>query len=138
MKKLNTLRIALTASLLSVSGIAAAEFSDWDADGNGALSQEEWNTGWENEGAFDTWDSDDDGLLSQNEFETGIGDGEAFADNDDFGYDLWDTDGDGLLDSDEVNEGFYNTYDENSDNVIEEPEYDDFGDDMGDAGAFDV
>ena len=127
--------IAVTASFLSAASFAAGEFSEWDADGDGSITMQEWDAGLEEDGLFDNWDSDSDGLLSQDEFNEGF---EATDSDVTYDYDSWDSDGDGLLSSDETSAGLYDTYDENDNDVIEEPEYDDFGDDVGDAGLFDV
>ena len=76
------------------------------------------------------WDADQDGILSEEEFGTGFGENEAF--------DSWDADGDGLLSEDEFNTGVFGSYDEDDSGAIEEPEFGDIGDDMGDGGFWDV
>jgi hypothetical protein len=40
-------------------------YDSWDADDDGALSEDEFNTG-----AYDAYDQNDDGLLDENEFST--------------------------------------------------------------------
>lgn len=105
---------------------------DWDTDASGDVSREEWNTGMRNQGMFDEWDSDSDGLLTEDEFNEGL------AAGGDYDYQGWDSDNDGLLSQDETSEGLYDTYDENGDQRIDEPEFGDFGDDVGDEGLFDV
>ena len=105
---------------------------DWDTDASGDVSREEWNTGMRNQGMFDEWDSDSDGLLTEDEFNEGL------AASGDYDYQGWDSDNDGLLSQDETSEGLYDTYDENGDQRIDEPEFGDFGDDIGDEGLFDV
>jgi hypothetical protein len=49
-----------------------------------------------------------------------------------------DADGDGLLTEDEFNAGVYNGYDADDSGGIEEPEFGDGGDDIGDGGLFDI
>ena len=76
------------------------------------------------------WDTDQDGILSEEEFGTGFGENEAF--------DTWDADDDGLLSEDEFNAGVFGGYDEDESGAIEEPEFGDIGDDMGEGGFWDV
>ena len=76
------------------------------------------------------WDGDGDGAINEEEF--GAGFGEAGV------YGSWDEDGDGSLTEDEFNTGVYEGYDADDSGAIEEPEFDDVGDDMGDGGLFDV
>ncbi|SFH29899.1 hypothetical protein SAMN04488020_109181 [Palleronia marisminoris] len=106
LKKIASIGAILTA--LTAAPAMAQEIGEWDGDGDGALNQEEFNTGW-NEG---------------------IGDESAFS--------MWDEDGDGALTEDEYNTGVYNSYDDDGSGVIEEPEFGDVGDDMGDGGFWDV
>ena len=80
--------------------------------------------------AYGDWDTDGTAGISQNEFNTGFGEGGV--------YDSWDADGDGALTEDEFNTGVYGAYDRDDSGVIEEPEFGDVGDDMGDGGFFDV
>ena len=76
------------------------------------------------------WDTDGDGALNQEEFEAGFGEVGA--------YDTLDEDGDGALTEDEYNTGVFNSYDADDSGAIEEPEFGDVGDDMGDCGFWDV
>ena len=94
---------ALAALLLATPALADWH-EEWDSDGDGALSEEEFNTGLDGVGTYDEWDADDDGMLSEEEFDAGV----------------------------------FGGYDDDDSGVIEEPELDDAGDDMGDGGLFDV
>ena len=76
------------------------------------------------------WDADRDGSVNSEEFHKGFGNIGA--------YNAWDTDGDGNLTEDEFNTGVYGGYDRDDSGAIEEPEYGDVGDDMGDGGFWDV
>ncbi|GHG21136.1 hypothetical protein [Paracoccus aerius] len=107
LKKIAGLGAVLAA--LAASPAMAQNMTEWDSDGDGALNQEEFGTGWnsafgEDETAFSTWDGDDDGALSE----------------------------------DEYNAGVFNSYDRDDSGVIEEPEFGDVGDDLGDEGFWDV
>nr|WP_111299619.1 hypothetical protein [Paracoccus saliphilus] len=84
---------------------------------------------------FDDWDTNADRAWDQNEFNQGWGssfgeEGSAFS--------RWDEDQDGALTEDEYNAGVFNTYDRDGSGMIEEPEFGDVGDDMGDGGFWDV
>ncbi len=122
---------ALALSLLAVPAVAQ-EFSEWDSDGDGAISEEEFNTGFGENEAFNTWDANDDGGLDETEFGTGFGDREVGE------FSEWDESGDGLVDNEEFNAGVYGNYDADDSGVIEEPEFGDMGDDIGDGGLFDI
>lgn len=85
-----------------------------------AMAQEDWGA----------WDTNDDGVIDNEEF--GVGFGESGV------YDDWDADDDGMLSEDEFNTGVFGSYDEDESEGIEEPEFGDLGDDMGDGGFWDV
>ena len=70
------------AALLTASPLVAQEFSEWDEDGDAAVSEEEFGTGFGEAGVYDSWDEDGDGALSEEEFNTGVFDG---YDSDDSG-----------------------------------------------------
>ncbi|MEF2554288.1 hypothetical protein VQ042_23695 [Aurantimonas sp. A2-1-M11] len=99
-----TAATALAFSLATGAAFAQEAFSDWDADGNAGINQEEFNTGFGEGGVYDSWDADGDGALTEDEFNAGV----------------------------------YGGYDRDDSGVIEEPEYGDVGDDLGDGGFFDV
>ena len=87
----------------------AQEIGEWDGDADGALNREEFNEGWG----------------------SSYGEGES-------AFGTWDEDGDGALSEDEYNAGVFNSYDRDDSGAIEEPEFGDVGDDMGDGGFWDV
>lgn len=60
------------AALLLVTPALADFQEEWDSDGDGALSEEEFNTGFSEGGAYDAWDADDDGMLTEDEFNFGV------------------------------------------------------------------
>ncbi|GGK54687.1 hypothetical protein [Salinarimonas ramus] len=128
-------------SLMMTSAIAQEAFSDWDADGNGSISMEEFETNFGGDtGVFYSWDTNDDNSIGPDELSAGLGDN-ATAFNERFGDDAfteWDEDADGMLTETEFNEGVYAGYDADDSGVIEEPEYGDLGDDVGDEGFFDI
>lgn len=131
---------ALVLAVAAGPALAQEAFSDWDADSSGAIDQNEWNTRWSEAGVYDSWDANDDDALSEEEWTAGIGDNEEAFDER-FGetaYDDWDLDDDGALTGDEFSEGVFAGYDADGSGAIEEPEFGDVGDDMGDEGLFDV
>lgn len=67
---------ALGATAVALSLLATPALADfheeWDGDGDGALSEEEFGTGFGETGVYDGWDSDGDGALSEDEFNAGV------------------------------------------------------------------
>lgn len=136
-----TAATALAATLaLPVSGYAATNGVDeWNTDNQAGISSDEFRAGMTDTGIFKEWDANNDGMLSQAEFEEEIGENTDFTDR--FGDDYftsWDADNDDGIGEDELYEGAYSAYDADENNVIEEPEFGDLGDDIGDGGFWDV
>lgn len=82
--------------------VHADEWEEWDADGSGDLSLDEWDAGFDEEGVYEEWDLDNDGVLSNDEYSEGI-----FT-----GYDLnndgiWDEQEYGVWQDDAGDEGFW-------------------------------
>lgn len=70
-------------------------YSEWDANDDDMLDEQEFNTGFEESGLYDEWDVNDDGYLDEDEFGDGL-------------YDSWDEDDSGYLEEDEAEEvGFW-------------------------------
>lgn len=135
---------SLLSGVFALSLIAAPafaqEFGEWDANADAGINEEEFRTGFGTD-LFNKWDMDDDNALSEEEFNTGIGNRTAdfqtrFGENN--GFSTWDADANGSLSENEFYGGVYAGYDDDDDNVIEEPEFGDVGDDIGDGGLFDV
>jgi hypothetical protein len=126
--------------MLGAAPVNAAEFGDWDANADARITAEEFRTNFEEAGVFNAWDANDDMGLSESEFESGLGD-DTTAFNTRFGDDAfgeWDLNDDDTLSNDEFNGGVYASYDRDGNKVIEEPEFGDVGDDIGDGGFWDV
>ncbi|WP_375262679.1 hypothetical protein [Palleronia sp.] len=100
--------IGAIMAALTAAPAMAQEIGEWDADSSGAVSEDEFHEGW----------------------------GASFEDESAFS--TWDEDGDGALTEDEYNAGVFNSYDDDDSGEIEEPEFGDVGDDMGDGGFWDV
>jgi hypothetical protein len=63
----------LAVSLLTVAPAMAEEaFSDWDADENAALDNDEFANKFDSDGIYNSWDSNEDGGLSEDEFNNGV------------------------------------------------------------------
>ncbi|MEO3433870.1 hypothetical protein [Inquilinus sp. CAU 1745] len=73
MSRIKTTAAGFALALMAATPAMAQEaYDDWDADANGTLEMEEFNTGFYDNGVFDSWDMDDDGLLSEDEFGEGV------------------------------------------------------------------
>jgi hypothetical protein len=79
---------------------------------------------------FGDWDGNDDGVLDGNEFTTGFRENGA--------YDAWDADDDGSLTEDEFNDGVLGAYDDDGNDTLDELEFGNIEDDIGDGGLFDL
>ena len=70
MRRITTL---LLGSALLAAGPAASQFvEEWDTDGDGALSQEEWSSALREQGVFGEFDADGNGTVSEEEFASGL------------------------------------------------------------------
>lgn len=75
----------LAAALNTAPAMAQETFSEWDADGDGVVSLEEFEQGWTETGLFSEWDTDGDGVLSEEEYAEGVFN--AYDEDDDAGLD---------------------------------------------------
>lgn len=60
------------AALLTAAPLLAQDMSEWDANADGVIDQEEFTTGWNDVGAYGEWDADGDGSLTEEEFNAGL------------------------------------------------------------------
>lgn len=119
----------LSTTLLAAGPAAAQTFTEWDADGDAVLTQEEWTAGLGESGIFDNWDADGDGIITAVEYEDGLFD--WFDDDEDgaltvaewdegvdawfgegavdFEVSAWDDDGDGIITEEEFNDEYTTT-----------------------------
>lgn len=126
---------AVALTLSAAPGLAASAFEVWDADGDGALDQDEFETGMEQIGAFGLFDQDDDEWLDEGEFrDVGVGNGNLF--------DEWDLNDNHFLDENEFLTGVFGHYDAEGDGRLDAPAFgeltDDVTDNLGDEDLFDV
>lgn len=125
---------------LMTTPLLAGGSSGWDTNADKKLDRTEFNTAFERAGVFNKWDANADGRLSKSEFRTGMSKHEQGF-NARFGNEAharWDINKDNTVSRTEFNDGLYAAYDRNRNNLIEEPELNDVGDDMGDGGLFDI
>lgn len=100
-------------------------FDVWDADADHYITEDEFFTTWNKAGYYSAWDVNHDGAISEEEWETGMGNYYRDYGYEAYGaFDDWDLNDDGLLDEDEFGEGTFGLWDENDDNRIEVAEYD--------------
>lgn len=96
-------------------------FSDWDANDDGYLTVNEFQTGTDTATWWDDWDVDNDTYLSEDEFGSAFGD---YAWYDEGLYDEWDADDDQLLSEEEWQTGVYDVWDADADQQLAENEFD--------------
>lgn len=113
------------------SGPAAAAgpgdaFSDWDTDGDGSLSREEFRAGMGAWGVYDLWDTDRDGLLSDEEYRA-----EPPAHFSAAQAEAWDDAGEAGLDEESFQRRWYDAYDANDDQTLSEAEFGRFTAEVG-------
>ncbi len=114
------------------------DVTSFDTDGDGMLSNTEFNTGFDGAGTMGRYDSDDDMMLSEDEYNAGFGNIGDFREE---GYEArgfgdLDADADGMLNNEEYNNAFFGEYDRDRSGMIEEGEYEAIGTDMGEGGLF--
>lgn len=100
-------------------------FNRMDEDGDGMLSQNEWENGYDNlysdyvgTSDYSLYDEDGDEMISSEEFYMGMSDSDY--------YNTYDTNRDGSIDQTELSDTVFDTWDENGDGVIDRTEYDSY------------
>lgn len=66
------LRLTGAACILALGLPAAAQDRAWDQDGDGIIMEDEFSRDWRERDMFGSFDADRDGALSEEEFETGV------------------------------------------------------------------
>lgn len=123
--KLTLVLAALALGFGTASFAGDTSFSDWDDDGDGNVTKDEFYNSAADWGIYSDYDVDNDGLYTEDEwYEFGW----------DYDYGTWDANDDGYLDSGEYYDGVFNTYDVNEDGHWDDGEWDDADED----GLFDL
>ena len=132
---------ALVAGLYALPASAAMP-SDWDANADAGLTNEEFANRFKTMGVFAKWDTDKNAMISQAEFTAGMtAHGEAFktrfvgTENSDL-YATWNKDGAEGLTEKEFYDAIYGAYDDNRDNTIQDAEFGDINTDIGTSGVW--
>ncbi|MEW6749404.1 MAG: hypothetical protein AB1505_00310 [Candidatus Latescibacterota bacterium] len=108
-----------------------AHFSEWDRDGDLAVTRDEFEESFAGRGPFADWDMNKDGHLDQTEFshgarQAGIAssiDAEGQGANLDAVYERWDTSQDDQLQVEEFRTGLFAAWDTNSDGKLAGSEF---------------
>ena len=61
-----------SACILALGMPAGAQDRAWDQDGDGIVVEDEFSRDWRERDMFGSFDADRDGMLSEQEFETGV------------------------------------------------------------------
>ena len=141
------------AALMTAPAFAQENATDWDANQDQMVTQDEFDTGWGETGTFGEWDADASGAIDQEEFDLGVEagfDADASGDLDDeeqtamdesdwadADMATWDEDASGDLNEEEFNQGVFGEYDEDESGDWNEEETAMFQDDAGDEGFWD-
>lgn len=122
-------------------------YSEWDADGSGSLEVSELR-----EGFYNIHDDNGDGIISEEEWDDGVFEtdfqewdenGDAQLDQEEFTNVFegtvgdWDAEGDGNLTENEFSEGVFDTYNLDDDEVLTADEFGSLPGDLGEEGWFD-
>lgn len=87
-----------------------------------AIAQEETEQG-DFEWSYSEWDANNDGMLDEQEFDAGYDEVGLYDEL----YDDWDVNGDGVLDEDEFGDGLYDSWDKDDNGYLEEDEAEEIG-----------
>lgn len=102
-------------------------FDDWDDDANELVSENEFNSTFDEIGYYDDWDLDNDDMLDETEWQTGINTYYSDYDVDAYGdFDDWNANDDEFLDEDEFRTGTFTVWDMDRDGNIEVVEYEEW------------
>lgn len=102
-----------------------ADMSSWDHDGNNEVSLQEWDEAVEEQGLFEDIDANGNGIYDIEEVSDGYPDYDVAMDIDDGGH----------IERQEFALGWFNSLDENDDDMLDEDEFGQFSSDYGDAAT---
>lgn len=126
--------LALSAFVVAPATAQDSMYSDWDADQSGAVDRGEFDKGLNGLKIYDAWEKDPDAQMSEGDFDRDYGEADW---RDDQTFSEWDADRDAGLDRSEFQTGYYEQYDANDDDMLDEEEFGLFEQDADERGWFD-
>ena len=111
----------LLALLFGVAACGDAgdnDYTEWDADRNNMIDQDEWGSVYSEGDTWNSWDGNRDGYIDNTEWDEGFGDSPNRG-----VYNNYDLDGDNRLDENEFRSGLFDTWDADRDGYLSEEEY---------------
>lgn len=123
MKRLQLSFTATLGLLLVACTQTDPEFLRLDADESNSLDREEYLEDFYRQGYFNLWDRDGDGRISQQEWQKGLDDYYSAYAYQDTEFDDWNLNGDDFIDEEELANGVFTIYDTDGDGEIEKAEY---------------
>ncbi|SMF00410.1 EF hand [Tistlia consotensis] len=118
-RTLAALAVALAA--IGASPALADMFADWDANGDGVVSRDEFHEGMGAIGVYRRWDANHDGILSDDEFRAAWGRPGAEVEVPPPPMPKDEATKRGVLER-----GYFDRYDANHDGLLERPEFERF------------
>ena len=123
-----TLFISLGAVACNTGNEYGYGFNDWydyDVNEDEVVIREEFDESWKKSGNFENWDTNGDGFLSKEEWMESHNDYFLDWDNEVYGYyEEWDVNDDNQLEAREVAMNTYEIWDSNADGQIQKKEFD--------------
>ena len=92
------------------------DISSWDLNGDSQISLQEWDTSIEEQGVFDELDDNGNGIYDVDEAAEGYPEYDVAMDTDDGGH----------IERQEFTVGWFDSFDANDDDVLDESEFDQF------------
>lgn len=123
MKYINQLATLTLLALITACTQADPDFLRLDADESNTVDREEYVQDFYKQGYFNLWDRNGDGMISQSEWQSGL---ESYYQSyayQDTEFNDWNLNGDDFIDEEELANGVFTIYDANGDGEIEKVEY---------------
>ncbi|GAA0893310.1 hypothetical protein GCM10009122_29890 [Fulvivirga kasyanovii] len=96
----------------------------YDRDRDNRVNREEFESVFRDRNTYSDWDTDGDRRLNEVEWERGFNVYSSDYNYDEMeGFDEWDTERDDYIDENEFREGFFNLFDANDNDYLEESEF---------------
>ncbi len=122
LKYILSLAVFIILFLAAGCGPSQYGFDQWDSNDNDLIENGEFNQGLYDSEHYSNWDSDGDGSLTEEEWSAGT---ESWSDyNGNVGFSDWDLNNDKEISEDEFGNGFFDTVDEDNNYSIDQNEWD--------------